>query len=408
MLEIYDDERLVGRLSVFDNARKGVCYEFSYDESFLKSENAFAIDKNLALNAQIHKSTALWGCFKDCLPDRWGNLVLKRLFGSALSEFELLLCVSDFYRQGSLRFKINADCKGKFDKFLDEFKACFRGKRPTFMEKISPQNATLAELDALFESAMRVELDEYDESDLVLLQTCGAALGGARAKVCVVYQNELYLVKFALPNDDFSVILWEKTLLDLAHLAGIRVPESRLVALKNGQKALMIKRFDRINSARLPFLSARSWLNLQENSAQESSYTSFADSLCETSDKKELFCRMYFNALCANTDDHLKNHALLYDRAGKMWHLSPAYDLTPNPLPKNKQYHALNFVDFRSLPNLNELKALKNSFALDEKECEKICKACENALAKCDKIALQNGIKTKEIKHFSKIFKAQI
>ena len=79
---------------------------------------------------------------------------------------------------------------------------------------------------------------------------------GARAKVCVVHQNELYLVKFALPNDDFSVILWEKTLLDLAHLAGVKVPKSRLVALKNGQKALMIKRFDRINSARLPFLSA--------------------------------------------------------------------------------------------------------------------------------------------------------
>lgn len=235
-----------------------------------------------------------------------------------------------------------------------------------------------------------------------------AVLWAARAKVCVVYQNELYLVKFALPNDDFSVILWEKTLLDLAHLAGIKVPESRLVTLKNGQKALMIKRFDRINSARLPFLSARSWLNLQENSAQESSYTSFADSLCETSDKKELFCRMYFNALCANTDDHLKNHALLYDRTSKAWRLSPAYDLTPNPLPKNKQYHALNFVDFHSLPNLNELKALKNSFALDEKECEKICKACENALARCDKIALQNGIKAREIKRFSEIFKAQI
>lgn len=54
------------------------------------------------------------------------------------------------------------------------------------MEKISPQSATLARLDALFESAMRVKLDEYDESDLVLLQACGAALGGARAKVCGV------------------------------------------------------------------------------------------------------------------------------------------------------------------------------------------------------------------------------
>ncbi len=146
MLEIYDDERLVGRLSVFDNARKGVCYEFSYDESFLKSENAFAIDKNLALNAHIHKSTALWGCFKDCLPDRWGNLVLKRLFGSALSEFELLLCVSDFYRQGSLRFKIMLIVRANLTNFWTNLRLVLGA----FMEKISPQNATLAELDALF------------------------------------------------------------------------------------------------------------------------------------------------------------------------------------------------------------------------------------------------------------------
>lgn len=62
-------------------------------------------------------------------------------------------------------------------------------------------------------------------------------------------------------------------------------------------------------------------------------------------------------------------------------------------------------MDFRNLPNLNELKALKNSFALNEKECEKICKACENALARCDKIALQNGIKAREIKRFSEILK---
>lgn len=39
---------------------------------------------------------------------------------------------------------------------------------------------------------------------------------------------------------------------------------------------------------------------------------------------------MAFNALISNTDDHLRNHALI--AAASEWKLSPAYDLTPNPL----------------------------------------------------------------------------
>jgi serine/threonine-protein kinase HipA len=46
---------------------------------------------------------------------------------------------------------------------------------------------------------------------------------------------------------------------------------------------------------------------------------------------RELFRRMVFNILIDNTDDHEKNHSLLYQpasRTGKL-HLAPAYDLLP-------------------------------------------------------------------------------
>jgi serine/threonine-protein kinase HipA len=46
-------------------------------------------------------------------------------------------------------------------------------------------------------------------------------------------------------------------------------------------------------------------------------------------DLRELFRRITFSILTANTDDHLRNHAFLREREG--WTLSPAYDLNPNP-----------------------------------------------------------------------------
>ena len=65
------------------------------------------------------------------------------------------------------------------------------------------------------------------------------------------------------------------------------------------------------------------------------SYLLLADELRRRSarpadDLQELFRRMAFNALISNTDDHPRNHALIAPTEN--WELSPAYDLTPNPL----------------------------------------------------------------------------
>lgn len=40
---------------------------------------------------------------------------------------------------------------------------------------------------------------------------------------------------------------------------------------------------------------------------------------------------MVFNILVSNDDDHLRNHAFLYDPEGRGWRLSPLHDVVPRP-----------------------------------------------------------------------------
>jgi serine/threonine-protein kinase HipA len=46
-------------------------------------------------------------------------------------------------------------------------------------------------------------------------------------------------------------------------------------------------------------------------------------------DLAELYRRIVFSAMTANTDDHLRNHGFLRTNSG--WRIAPAYDLKPNP-----------------------------------------------------------------------------
>jgi serine/threonine-protein kinase HipA len=44
-------------------------------------------------------------------------------------------------------------------------------------------------------------------------------------------------------------------------------------------------------------------------------------------DRQELYLRMIYNALIGNTDDHPRNHAIIYIKDS--WRLSPMYDAVP-------------------------------------------------------------------------------
>jgi len=115
-------------------------------------------------------------------------------------------------------------------------------------------------------------------------------------------------------------------------------------------------------------MSAMTALGLSEDDELENySYVDLAmsDVMSSKEQKQELFRRMVFNGLFGNTDDHLRNHGFL--RVKEKWHLSPAYDLTPNTVPYNKQHHALCYVDGKDLPSLELFAEIKDFFDVDDK-----------------------------------------
>ena len=101
----------------------------------------------------------------------------------------------------------------------------------------------------------------------------------------------------------------------------------------DGIPVALIRRFDRINRGRIPYLSATSML--QASREEEHAYSEIVERILSVSpdarrDLAELWRRIIFNMLITNVDDHLNNHGFLHVGRGQ-WRLAPAFDLNPFP-----------------------------------------------------------------------------
>ena len=80
---------------------------------------------------------------------------------------------------------------------------------------------------------------------------------------------------------------------------------------------------------------------------------------------------MVFNALISNTDDHPRNHAFIAQ--DKNWQLSPAYDLTPNPLVSIEQRDlAMICGQMGRFANKDNLLSEADKFLLNQDQAKKI------------------------------------
>ena len=231
-----------------------------------------------------------------------------------LRDIDYVLGVSDLTRQGALRFAVTEG---------GEFLA------PPEKAAVPP----LVELPKLMAAAHGFLDDPDSETDLRILLAPGSSLGGARPKASVMdHDGRPSLAKFPKKDDLYSVGAWEHLALGLARDAGIRTAESELLPI-DGQDVILLPRFDRQGSTRIPFLSAMSLLDGVDQEAR--SYLDIGEVIrrfgsSPRSDLREIWRRMAFNVLISNTDDHLRNHGFLYAGMGG-WTLSPAYDINPVP-----------------------------------------------------------------------------
>lgn len=148
---------------------------FGYDESYLASRDAYALDPALPLASGTQPTpvgVALFRACADSAPDRWGRNLIQRAeriraraaypTSRSLGEFDLLLGVRDDLRQGALRFATTDDGR--------------------FLAGVDTGVPLLTDLPTLLVAADRVEAGEPDSADLATLLRAGSSLGGARPK----------------------------------------------------------------------------------------------------------------------------------------------------------------------------------------------------------------------------------
>ena len=301
---------------------------FKYLPEWLASREAFALAPSLPLAPRVHyfssrsddEAACLPGAISDAAPDAWGRGIIASAAGHMPDELDYLLAVDDKTRQGALRF---LDANGV---------ALARQVPPV------PRIVELGRLNRLC-SNLQAGIGNLREIALEL-RGATASMGGARPKAVVTDDSgTLYVAKFTTGSDTQPVERVEVATLALAREVGIRAARASLAMPESDAPVALIERFDRGPGGigRKHYLSAQSFLGASRGEVRY--YTDIADGLrtaCSTDTRalgelEELHRRILFVILVSNTDDHLKNHGLLYEGAGG-WTLSPAFDINPQPL----------------------------------------------------------------------------
>ena len=315
--------RLVGQAH-FTRTRGHISTTFIYSPEYLAGDG-MAIDPLLPLTSGSQHQSGLVRAFADSAPDRWGrNLIEKAERTRAreesraprrLDDLDFLLGVSDDTRQGALRFRLSGH-----EEFLG---------KPARV----PQLISLPEL--LHASDELVAGDDPSAAVKQLLDTGTTGLGGARPKASVrLADGALAIAKFPHGSDQWDVMAWEATALDLLEDAGIRTPRRRLTRVGE-RSVLILRRFDRTSSDdRIGYISAMTATGSVDGETRD--YADIAEAMRDLSlsprrDHHELYDRVIASVALGNTDDHLRNHGFLTDHGS--WTLSPAFDVNPNPDP---------------------------------------------------------------------------
>ena len=307
--DVYIENNLVGTLVEYE--RK---IAFQYSSFWLNS--GFSISPfSLPLKPEIFipkdfDFNGLFGVFDDSLPDGWGRLLTDRYLAS----------IGIDYTQASVITRL-----------------CMLGDTSSGLLEFVPRleenkEEDRIDLDASF-SASRLVLADKDISQSTMddLFRHGGSSGGARPKVNVRIDGDLWIVKFptSMDGDDAGVMEYEcnKRAVD----AGLETVDFQLMESRLTKGFFACKRFDRENGRRIHMISLSGLLESSHRyPALDYRHLLKATYLLTKDETQvyEAFRRAVFNVKIGNQDDHGKNFAFMYDEEAGLWRLSPAYDLT--------------------------------------------------------------------------------
>ena len=342
LIKLYCFNQEIGRLG-FDEDR--AASTFQYHPDFLKSGNY------PHLFPYIFKKTAMPQVFNtyntesfrglppmiaDSLPDVFGNIIFKAWLEANDKNFEKISVLEQLAYVGSRGM-------GALE-YRPEQKL---GKNVTInLEEVTQvMGQVLAQKNGISEEVL-------DGAALLNIFKIGSSAGGARPKILIsqhkksgrIIPGDLeyagdydhYLVKLYIPEEGYpySREKVEYCYYLTAIALGINMMPSKLIE----DKHFATLRYDRLEGKKKHVLTASGITGWDFKDTGKSSYENLFELAINLKltprQLDELFLRMVFNVVFFNIDDHLKNHAFIYDELQDRWDLSPAYDLTYalNPL----------------------------------------------------------------------------
>ena len=326
-LRVTFDGRTVGELGA---DQRGQIY-FQYDTEWLKtgfdlSPGTMPFNYAVQLSPEPHEFNGLHGVFNDSLPDGWGLLLMDR----ALQHFA-----------GWQRNEITP---------LDRL--AYIGTRAMGALSYEPAIPLSSDTDVVDIALLAKSANDLLEGEIpeVLnqLQIQGGSPGGARPKVTVALSennkkclsgfSELpagfthWLVKFRSKEDPQDMGCIEMAYADMARIAGLDMPECKLLQVKNSEhidEYFAVQRFDRDGATRIHLLSLAGYVYADyrlPSIGYDTVIKATRQITGSIAEAEKAYRLMVFNVLTHNKDDHAKNFAFL--RRPEGWMLSPAYDLT--------------------------------------------------------------------------------
>jgi serine/threonine-protein kinase HipA len=382
-VEIDGREVVAGTLWV--HGRGGQSASFRYSDSYLTNSRGYSLDPVLPKAAGVFHTPpglAMFSAFADSAPDRWGENLMRReererarvsaSTPRTLGKADFLLGVRDDTRQGAIRFRQS----GSDSHYSGHHHAVPR----------------LIEVARLMRAAERLESEGTFDRDIADLIDAGSSLGGARPKAAITdASGRLTIAKFPRAgSDQWDAPAWEEVQLRLARRAGVTVAESELLPVA-GRHVLLVDRFDRRDGQRIGFASALTML--EAGDGERRSYLEIGEIIERHSpradgDLRQLFRRIVFSILTANTDDHLRNHAFLRERDG--WLLSPAYDLNPSPDSPSRLTTAIDIDD--DAASIETAMSVSGYFRLPARDAAAIVTDVEGATAGWQRVAADLGL----------------
>ncbi|WP_440995644.1 type II toxin-antitoxin system HipA family toxin [Arhodomonas sp. SL1] len=387
-----------GEIVVADPDRRGRLQgEFRYKGEYLRHPGAFALDPAhlpLEMTSPVPADdprSGLHGAFRDALPDAWGQRLLTRRhrLGPGSARPPQLLALLGSRGLGALRFTTDS--------------------QPPPAAQGGVPIRRLGELMAATRRLDQRDIPDLDEdAALALLFRAGSSLGGARPKALVRDGETEFIAKFAAPGDRYALVPLEAATLSLARQARLTAPASFLKEI-DGELALLIERFDLSpEGGRYHMISFQTLLGYTEG-WYALAYADLADPLrrhsaTPSTDLPALYRQAVFNAAIGNTDDHLKNFSLFHTETG--WHLTPAYDLTPNTA--GNLAHVLSFANTPGTPDLPALLDTARGFGISTRRARSIVREVVNAVSQWRDTFAENHVPGRDIDRFGNDIDARL